>query len=716
MTVISLVIVVTCVCCLAATLLHRYGNWKKQTLLVTVAAFMSWYFSLLIIFVMPLDVSNTHYRQCLHDHPPTTLAPVPTVPFLTTANWTTSTMTTGNISSSTAQLSTTTSHLTRSVMDAGDMCKKPWSYVPPKILPTVWHVVYWTSQVLTWLILPIMQSYARAGDFTVAGKIRSSLIENAIYYGTYLLIFGICLLYVALKPNLHINGPQLKVLAITASNTWGLFLLVLLYGYGLVEVPRTCWNNSKKGHLLDYTYFKLAKLSVEKSEAEENLEDVLEDVKKAAETIRYNHALRACVDTILEKCPEAMRGAMHRNRDDFEDYNPTETPTEKSLVRLHKRVIAASQAYQRTQCQWGVLVEKAFNLEDVSLNEASSKHVFVRSFGSYSGIWKAVYSPTVEWYWRCWVMPLMLKALTVILGIVSAMVIWSECLFFIRSPVLSLFAIFIDLAGYNYIAIEVTSYLIIAYLCVCAYYTIFRVRVFNYYYLASHHQTDENSLIFCGMLLCRLTPPLCLNFLGLIHLDSHITKQSDIVETSYTQIMGHMDVISIVSDGFNIYFPIAIVVLCFATYFRLGSRCLHLVGFQQFVGDDDMTLELVQEGRNLMKRERRKRERTANTESRKRTWQEKFDDNSRSGAGDDVDNRRTPRQAVARSPQENDRTELLREAEPLDYTADSRDMFEGVPQLQGVDYESSARGYQTQHSATPRGRAAGPPRNIFDDV
>ena len=95
------------------------------------------------------------------------------------------------------------------------------------------------------------------------------------------------------------------------------------------------------------------------------------------------------------QCPEAMRGAMRCNRDDFEDYNPTETPTEKSLVRLHKRVIAASQAYQRTQCQWGVLVEKAFDLEDVALNETSAKHVFVRSFGSYSGMWKAVYPPTV---------------------------------------------------------------------------------------------------------------------------------------------------------------------------------------------------------------------------------------------------------------------------------------------------------------------------------
>lgn len=51
-----------------------------------------------------------------------------------------------------------------------------------------------------------MQSYARAGDFTVTGKLRTALIENAIYYGTYLLIFGICLIYVAASPGLHLDG------------------------------------------------------------------------------------------------------------------------------------------------------------------------------------------------------------------------------------------------------------------------------------------------------------------------------------------------------------------------------------------------------------------------------------------------------------------------------------------------------------------------------
>lgn len=52
----------------------------------------------------------------------------------------------------------------------------------------------------------MMQSYACAGDFTVLGKVRSALIENAIYYGTYLIIFCICLIYVAVRPDLDLDA------------------------------------------------------------------------------------------------------------------------------------------------------------------------------------------------------------------------------------------------------------------------------------------------------------------------------------------------------------------------------------------------------------------------------------------------------------------------------------------------------------------------------
>lgn len=69
---------------------------------------------------------------------------------------------------------------------------------------------------------------------------------------------------------------KLKAIASSASNTWGLFLLVLLLGYALVAVPRRIWNKSKLGYTLNYKYFRVAKLSLEKYEAEEAVDDILE--------------------------------------------------------------------------------------------------------------------------------------------------------------------------------------------------------------------------------------------------------------------------------------------------------------------------------------------------------------------------------------------------------------------------------------------------------
>lgn len=69
---------------------------------------------------------------------------------------------------------------------------------------------------------------------------------------------------------------QLQTIGITAANTWGLFLLVLLLGYGLVEIPRSYWLSSSHSYLLAKTYFKVAKMATEKAAAEENLANVME--------------------------------------------------------------------------------------------------------------------------------------------------------------------------------------------------------------------------------------------------------------------------------------------------------------------------------------------------------------------------------------------------------------------------------------------------------
>merc|ERR1712243_537629 len=83
-------------------------------------------------------------------------------------------------------------------------------------------------------------------------------------------------------------------------------------------------------------------------------------------------------------------------------------------------------------------------------------------------------------------------------------------------------------------------------------------------------------------------------------------------------VMGHMDVVSIISNVFNIYFPILLLLLTLATYFSLGSRLLSSLGFQQFLEQEELTGELVEEGRELVLREGRRRERRVESQRNRR--------------------------------------------------------------------------------------------------
>ncbi|XP_059193816.1 G-protein coupled receptor-associated protein LMBRD2a [Centropristis striata] len=683
----ALAVVVVVVFLLALYLLQRYGDLRRQQRMVLLGTLLSWYLCFLIVFILPLDVSTTIYKQCIldnSDHP----TPV----------------TRGRRTNQTDSDSSV-----YPTVSVPKVCEEPWSYIPDGVLPVFWRVVYWTSQFLTWLLLPFMQSYARAGAFSRVGKIKTALFENALYYGTYLLIFISLLIYVAVHPKWKFTWRELQTIGITAANTWGLFLLVLLLGYGLVEIPRSYWLSSSHGYLLAKTYFKAAKMATEKASAEENLADVMEEVAGVHESVRYNHNLRKCVDTIITKCPTEYQEEMGR-KVESSCGEQNVLPTKRGLIKLHKKVISAVQRYSQTQVQWSILLDQAFHLEDVAKSETSPVRHFTHSFPSehpHSWIHRFIYTPAVEWYWECVFRQGFYRLLAVLLCLLSAAVVWSECTFFSTHPVLSLFAVFVQMAEkqHNYICIEVVCFVSILFLCVCVYSTVFRIRFFNYYYLVPHHQTDAYSLQFSGMLFCRLTPPLCLNFLGLIHMDSAISHQ-DRIQTSYTSIMGSMRVLYFISDGFYIYYPMLVLLLCFATFYSLGSRCLNLLGFHQYITDDHLTSDLVDEGRELIRRERRKRQKAEDGENRRWAWRERYavqgaNGRTRAGYTELKDNQNSP----------------VTEIKSSVVTFNRRDREEEEQRRGLLRDNSSDEGSPSRRSTGGRYLSLSPSRTgIFDDV
>lgn len=506
-----------------------------------------------------------------------------------------------------------------------------------------------------------------------------------------------------------------------------------IIGYALVEVPRSLWAHSKPGVTLKQAYFKLAKLNIDKADAEENVDDVLESLNAVSQATPLTHELRPCIDTILRKVPtELMERVRRHGRNDGGQSNAV--PTEKSLIRLHKQVIKSIQTFQRTEALWNVQVEKVLHLEDVEKNLNSMDRRFKTEFPQQQTKLQELFcNPTINWYWQCQFKPPFMRGMAVVLGTLSLMVVWSELTFFNRSPVLSIFANVVNWAksSHDFLTIELFSMVSLCYLCYCAYSTVFRIKFLNLYYLAPHHATNEHSLIFSGMLLCRLTPPMCLNFLGLIHMDSHIIKKR-ISETYYTQIMGHMDVLGIISDGFNIYFPMMMIAFCLATWYSLGSRALNALGFQQFMlnevdQNESISNEFIQEGKGLIDREKRRRQRSEESRARRRGQQLPARELSsyRSGSMSGQGNGRGGNAAgFDTSRTLNDG--LLGDGDSYDYNTtnqigrtfsdeinerfgDSTQIkvgFKGYNELDS-DNEDNGRQWNTK---------AGPPRGLFDDV
>ncbi|KAI5720868.1 hypothetical protein M8J77_012701 [Diaphorina citri] len=149
----SLVVNIILAFFIVIVLINRYANWRNQNIVVTIAVVVSWYFSFLIIFILPLDITSTVYRQC------------------TTQNNGTTNVT----------------------------CVQPLNYVAGDTLPNLWRIIYWSTQFLTWFLLPLMQSYAKAGEFHFKLKLRSALYDNFIYYASFFVLALALLVYLMIK-------------------------------------------------------------------------------------------------------------------------------------------------------------------------------------------------------------------------------------------------------------------------------------------------------------------------------------------------------------------------------------------------------------------------------------------------------------------------------------------------------------------------------------
>lgn len=92
-----------------------------------------------------------------------------------------------------------------------------------------------------------------------------------------------------------------------------------------------------------------------------------------------------------------------------------------------------------------------------------------------------VFFDIIEWYWKCVLYGYTQKVLAVLAGILSAAVVWSEVTFFNREPVLSIFAVIVNVAKNNYDYFKIEVMFCLVFNCICKYFLILAIFYCHYF-------------------------------------------------------------------------------------------------------------------------------------------------------------------------------------------------------------------------------------------
>ncbi|KAJ1967759.1 hypothetical protein H4R35_006618, partial [Dimargaris xerosporica] len=176
-------------------LINYFGDRRRVRWYVQVVTVISWYFPFTIMFLLPVDLGSTLYRQC---------------------------------------------------SNAGTCESDPVMYLDEKAQLITWRVIYWTSFGLTWFCLPFLISFVDSGAFRLRDRVVASIRDNIIYYGIAAAVGLAVLVYVIAVLGIA-NMAALTAFVMAAANSWGLVLIIGFMGCGLVALPRRFWHMADLG-------------------------------------------------------------------------------------------------------------------------------------------------------------------------------------------------------------------------------------------------------------------------------------------------------------------------------------------------------------------------------------------------------------------------------------------------------------------------------------
>ena len=526
-------------------------------------------------------------------------------------------------------------------------------------LDGVWTVLYWMAFFLMWLIIPFASGYYDNGGFTFRQRCVASLRFNATLAAVCIVVAGAGVIYLVAKAQW--SGSDISGMVLCASTTWGLIMLVVSAGWGLVEVPRGISHYINAERRRNYLYFTAASIHHEAEEARDELvaiiillrlleprmyakvdgggkQDERKDIGGAVARAKAGRAQQLRKPRDLEE-EEEGEGEADGEGDESTSLS-TQDGGDASLAqhRLHFSYFKQIQSLVREkEAELEALTKHPhpFDLPfkqellaaslspaSLSLKQLTALHYQTITTSKKLTLVETQWRDTVDgavslerdvanegnarqssWFLRTGKRRIVYAAY-VCSVVLSVVILFCE-ITVPASAQVSPLGWLVSLTRSFFLSEQVFTAVPLLYLTLCAYHPLFQLKLGTLYYLG-RHRTDEGTLLLNCTLLLRISVPLAYNFTLLLHVDAG----------SLQAFLGPISVIPFFGTSFNTIFPVFMAVISLLVLSRLVSRllvCLNVTSLRfelvKQSADDPEIKDLMDEGKLLIANELKKRAR-----------------------------------------------------------------------------------------------------------
>ncbi|KAI4296401.1 hypothetical protein L6164_036362 [Bauhinia variegata] len=451
------------------------------------------------------------------------------------------------------------------------------------VISFLWSLSYWSTFCLTWAVVPTIQGYEDAEDFTVKARLKTSIRGNLVFYLSIgvVALFGLILLIA-----LHNDWTRsILGVAMALSNTFGLVTGAFLLGFGLSEIPKGIWMNADWTTRQKVLSHKIAKMAVKLDDAHKDFSNAIVITQATSKQMPKRDPLRPYMNIIDETLLQMLKedptfkpqgGRLGENDMDYDI-------DEKSMAALRRRLKRTRDKYYQYRSEYTNFVLEALELEDTLKNNERCKTTgkYISSFRPERTDRFGSTLDTIEFLWRCILRKQLEKSLAVTLGLMSVAIIVAEATIFPSGVDLSLFSILIHAAGKQEVLVQLAAFVPLMYMCVCTYYSLFKMGMLMFYSLTPRQTSSVSLLMICSM-VARYSPPISFNFLNLIHLDGN-------AKTIFEKKMGNIDhAVPFFGDGFNKIYPLIMVIYTLLMASNFFNRLINYFGnWRIFKTNDD---------------------------------------------------------------------------------------------------------------------------------